>query len=52
MLMGLAMDLGGARFVPGLDRQMAPWPAYLAHAATLIAPLLHDDGARAARRDR
>jgi len=49
VLMGLAMDLGGARFVPGLYQQMAPWPAYLAHAATLIAPLLHDDGARARR---
>ena len=49
VLMGLAMDLGGARFVPGLYRQMAPWPAYLAHAATVIAPLLHDESARARR---
>ena len=49
VLMTLAMDLGGARFVPGLYRQMAPWPAYLAHAAALVAPLAHDDAARAER---
>ncbi len=49
LLMSLAMDLDGARFVPGLYRQLAPWPAYLAHAATLIAPILHDDAARAQR---
>jgi hypothetical protein len=51
VLMGLAMDLGGARFVPGLYRQIAQWPAYLAHVATLVAPLLGDDGARARRAD-
>jgi hypothetical protein len=49
VLMELAMDLGGARFVPGLYRQMAQWPAYLAHVATLVAPLLGDEGARARR---
>lgn len=49
VLMQLAQDLGGAQFVPGLYRQLTPWPAYLAHAVTLIEPVLKDPAARESR---
>ncbi len=49
VLMQLKTELGGKPFVPGLYRLLAQWPGYLAHAATLIVPLLHDDAARNAR---
>jgi hypothetical protein len=45
----LATEIGGRPFVPGLYRLLAGWPGYLAHAATLIAPLLGNDSARRAR---
>lgn len=48
-LLGLATEIGGRPFVPGLYRLVAPWPAYLAHAATLIRPALRDEAARRAR---
>jgi len=49
VLMQLATELGGKPFVPGLYRLLADWPGYLAHAATLVEPLLKSDSARAAR---
>lgn len=35
-------------FIPGLYRQLAHWPAYLAHAATQIEPLLQSEQMHAA----
>jgi hypothetical protein len=49
VLTQLRTEIGGKPFVPGLYRLLARWPGYLAHAATLIAPLLNDDEARRAR---
>lgn len=49
VLMQLATEIGGQPFVPGLYRLLAHWPAYLAHAASLIEPLLKSDAARAER---
>jgi len=49
VLMQLKTELGGKPFVPGLYRLLADWPGYLAHAATLIAPLLNNEAARHAR---
>mgnify|MGYP001223584730 FL=1 len=49
VLMQLKTEIGGKPFVPGLYRLLADWPGYLAHAATLIAPLLHDEAAKRAR---
>ncbi len=49
VLMQLRTEIGGKPFVPGLYRCLAHWPAYLAHAATLIEPMLNDDTARQAR---
>lgn len=49
VLRQLRTEIGGRPFVPGLYRLLANWPGYLAHAATLIAPMLNDAGARRAR---
>jgi hypothetical protein len=49
VLMQLRTELGGKPFVPGLYRCLAHWPAYLAHAATLIKPVLNDPAAREKR---
>jgi hypothetical protein len=49
VLMLLRTEIGGKPFVPGLYRCLAHWPGYLAHAATLIEPLLNNDEARRAR---
>lgn len=49
VMMQLKTELGGKPFVPGLYRLLAEWPGYLAHAATLIAPLLNDEAARRMR---
>jgi hypothetical protein len=38
--LGTMMD--GQPFVPGLYRMLAAWPAFLAHAATVLRPHLHD----------
>lgn len=51
VLMQLASQMGERVMVPGLYRLLAYWPAYLAHVATLIAPLLNDDSARAQRQE-
>lgn len=48
VLMQLAADMDNEKFVPGLYRQLAHWPAYLAHAATQIAPLFEDPAITAA----
>ena len=55
VLMQLGSGLGDQVMVPGLYRYFAIWPAYLAHAATELAPLLRDrtvqeSGRRMARR--
>ena len=42
VLLQLAADMDGETFVPGLYRQLAHWPAYLAHVATALAPLFTD----------
>lgn len=44
VLLQLATDMDGETFVPGLYRQLAHWPAYLAHAATELGPLFRDEG--------
>lgn len=49
VLMQLKTEIGGKPFVPGLYRLLADWPGYLAHAATLVAPVLHDEKAKQAR---
>ncbi|MGH6912580.1 MAG: hypothetical protein ACREH3_02610, partial [Geminicoccales bacterium] len=48
VLMQLGSSLGGQIMVPGLYRYFALWPAYLAHVATELAPLLADDRVRRA----
>ncbi len=49
VLMQLRTEIGGKPFVPGLYRCLAHWPGYLAHAASLIEPLLRSEEARQAR---
>ena len=39
LLLGLGNEVDGRRFVPGLYRMLARWPAYLAHAATVLEPV-------------
>lgn len=48
VLMQLGSSLGGQTMVPGLYRYFALWPAYLAHVATELAPLMADDRVRKA----
>jgi hypothetical protein len=48
VLMQLGSSLGGKMMVPGLYRYFAIWPAYLAHVATELTPLLTDDRVRKA----
>lgn len=55
VLMQLGSGFGEQVMVPGLYRYFAIWPAYLAHAATELTPLLRDrtvqeSGRRMARR--
>jgi hypothetical protein len=50
VLMQLGSQMGESTMVPGLYRLLAHWPAYLAHAATLIEPGLKSDSARVQRR--
>jgi hypothetical protein len=47
VLMQLAADMDQEKFVPGLYRQLAHWPGYLAHAATQIGPLIGEAGIEA-----
>ena len=49
LLMQIGTILGGSPFVPGLYRLFAPWPAYMAHAVTLVEPVLKSDTERAKR---
>ncbi len=46
VLLQLATEIGGEPFVPGLYRLLAHWPGYLAHAVTLLEPLLKSEVAR------
>jgi hypothetical protein len=48
VLMQLGSSLGGKMMVPGLYRYFAIWPAYLAHVATELTPLLGNDRVRKA----
>jgi hypothetical protein len=48
VLMQLGSGLGGQVMVPGLYRYFALWPAYLAHAATELTPLMTDERVRKA----
>jgi hypothetical protein len=48
VLMQLGSSLGGQVMVPGLYRYFALWPAYLAHVATELAPLMADERVRKA----
>ena len=42
VLLQLATDMDGETFIPGLYRQLAHWPAYLAHVATQLGPVFAD----------
>ena len=48
VLATLGTTVGGEAFVPGLYRMLASWPAFLAHAATVLRPHLDDVATRAA----
>jgi hypothetical protein len=48
VLQQLGRSLGDSVMVPGLYRYFALWPAYLAHVATELTPLMSDDGIRKA----
>jgi len=48
VLATLGTTVGGQAFVPGLYRMLASWPAFLAHAATVLRPHLDDVATRAA----
>ena len=48
VLMQLGSGLGGQVMVPGLYRYFARWPAYLAHVATELTPLMADERVRKA----
>jgi hypothetical protein len=50
VLATLGTTVGGQPFVPGLYRILATWPAYLAHVATVLQPLLADGATREACR--
>jgi len=50
LLASLGTTVGGEPFVPGLYRMLASWPAFLAHAATVLRPLQDDGATRAAFR--
>jgi hypothetical protein len=49
VLRQLATEIDGKPFVPGLYRLIARWPGYLAHAATLLEPLIRSETARRRR---
>ena len=51
VLLQLATDMDGETFVPGLYRQLAHWPAYLAHIATELGPVFADPAVTAACHD-
>lgn len=48
VLQQLGRSIGASVMVPGLYRYFAIWPAYLAHIATELTPLMADAGVREA----
>ena len=42
--------VGQQPFVPGLYRMLAPWPAFLAHVATVLGPCVGDPATQTACR--
>ena len=48
VLASLGTMVGQQPFVPGLYRMLAPWPAFLAHVATVLRPQLKDSATQAA----
>ena len=48
MLATLGTMVGEQRFVPGLYRMLASWPAFLAHVAMVLPPHLQDAATGAA----
>ena len=48
VLLSLGTQVGDEPFVPGLYRMLAGWPAFLAHLATALRPLMEDPAVHAA----
>lgn len=48
LLTQLGTEVNGKPFVPALYRLFAPWPAFLAHLATVLSPLFDDEETTAA----
>jgi Halocarboxylic acid dehydrogenase DehI len=48
VLLSLGTQVGAEPFVPGLYRMLAGWPAFLAHLATALRPVMEDPAAHAA----
>src|SRR6185503_8585340 len=48
VLLSLGTRVGAEPFVPGLYRMLAGWPAFLAHLATVLRPLMEDPSTHAA----
>ena len=48
VLLSLGTQVGAEPFVPGLYRMLAGWPAFLAHLATALRPLMEDPATHAA----
>jgi hypothetical protein len=48
VLLSLGTRVGADPFVPGLYRMLAAWPAFLAHLATALRPLMEDPATHSA----
>ena len=48
VLLSLGTQVGAEPFVPGLYRMLAGWPAFLAHLATALRPVMEDPATHAA----
>jgi len=48
VLLSLGTQVGAEPFVPGLYRMLAGWPAFLAHLATALRPLMDEPATHAA----
>jgi hypothetical protein len=48
VLLSLGTQVGAELFVPGLYRMLAGWPAFLAHLATALRPVIEGPAAHAA----
>jgi hypothetical protein len=48
VLLSLGTQVGAEAFVPGLYRMLAGWPAFFAHLATALRPLMDDAATHAA----